>query len=143
MALKLKPADIAFSQCHRAAHNYTCERCGIHKPPQSRRGGSGMELSHRYGRRSRTVRWCKENADCLCTGCHRYFEEHPIEYTAWALQKDGEGVIEILREKWRSGLKVPKTEEKEIAAHYRQQLKIIDEKRLEGVLHYIDYTSWQ
>ena len=141
--MKPSPADIAFSQCLRAAHDYVCEKCGIQKPPNGRRGGSGLECSHRYGRRSRTVRWCKENADCLCSGCHRYFEEHPFEYKAWVTDKDGEDLIEILTEKWRSGVKVPKTEEREIAKHYREQLKIIEQKRLDGVTGYIDFESWQ
>lgn len=141
--MKLSPSDIAFSQCVRAAYDYTCQKCGIQKPPQSRRGGSGMECSHRYGRRSRTVRWAKDNADCLCSGCHRYFGEHPIEYAGWALSRDGEAAIELLREKWRSGVKVSKIEEKEIAKHYREQLKIIDEARLDGVTGYIDFVSWQ
>jgi hypothetical protein len=141
--VKLSPADIAFSRCVRAANNHTCEKCGIHKPPTGTRGSDGLECSHRYGRRSRTVRWCKENADCLCSACHRYFEEHPFEYKAWVTDKDGEALIEILTEKWRSGVKVPKSEEREIAKHYREQLKIIEEKRSSGIGGFINYQSWQ
>ena len=48
-----------------------------------------------------------------------------------------------LREKRDLKIKVPKSEEKEIAKHYREQLKIIEQKRLDGVLGYIDFESWQ
>ena len=141
--MKLKPADISFSQCVRAAYDYVCQRCQVQKPPQSRRGGSGMELSHRYGRRHRTIRWAKDNGDCLCTGCHRYFTENPLDYAAWILERDGQGAIDLLREKRDSMVKVSKIEEKAIARHYRLQLKNIEEKRLNGETGVIPFESYQ
>ena len=141
--MKLSPADIAFSQCVRAAYDYVCQKCGIQKPPVSRRGGSGMELSHRYGRRHRTIRWCKDNGDCLCTRCHRHFEENPLDYAAWILERDGQGLIDLLREKRDSMVKVSKIEEKAIARHYRLQLKNIEEKRLAGETGVIQFESYQ
>lgn len=141
--MKLSSADIAFSQCVRAAADYTCAMCGIQKPPQSRRGGSGMECSHRYSRRHRTIRWAKINADCLCTGCHRKFGESPIDAMGWLIEYAGEGELALLMEKRNATFKVPKTEEKEIAKHYREQLKIIEQKRLDGITGKIDFESWQ
>ena len=141
--MKLSPADTAFSRCLRAANDYICESCGIQKPPTGLPGSAGMECSHRYGRRHRTVRWCKENADCLCSGCHRFFEENPLDYAAWIEEKDGQGCIDLLREKRDSRMKVSKLEEKEIAKHYRNELKIIEAKRLNGVQGYIDFESYQ
>jgi hypothetical protein len=139
--VKLSAADIAFSQCVRAAHDYTCQKCGIQKLPTGRRGGSGMECSHRYSRRHRTIRWAKDNADCLCSGCHRWFGENPIEAVAWLVEKVGEGELRLLMEKREQRFKVPKSEEKEIAKHYREQLKILEQKRLDGVTGYIDFES--
>ncbi len=49
----------------------------------------------------------------------------------------------ILREKRDSGVKTPKSEEREIAAHYRQQLRIIEQMRLDGATGPIDFESWQ
>ena len=141
--MKLSPADIAFSQCVRAAADYTCQMCGIQKPPVSRRGGSGMECSHRYSRRHRTIRWSKINADCLCTGCHRKFGESPIDAMKWLLEYAGEGQIELLIEKRNQKYKVPKSEEKEIARHYRLQLRNIEEKRAAGEQGFIEYESYQ
>lgn len=50
--------------------------------------------------------------------------------------------MEILREKKESKVKVPKSEEKEIAKHYRQELKKI-EQALETEEPPIDFESWQ
>ena len=141
--MKLSPADIAFSQCVRAANDYVCQKCGIQKLPNGRRGGSGMECSHRYSRRHRTIRWAKDNADCLCSGCHRWFGENPIDAVAWLTQKNSKGALEILTEKRNAQFKVTKAEERDIARHYREQLKIIEEKRNNGQKGYIDFESYQ
>ena len=55
----------------------------------------------------------------------------------------GQDREEILIEKRNSRLKVPKIEEKNIAKHYRDELKKIQEKRTEGETGYIDFVSWQ
>lgn len=141
--MKLTAADIAFSQCIRAAADHTCLRCGIRKEPTNRRGSSGMDCSHVYGRRHRTVRWCKENAKCLCTACHRWWHENPADSGAWFESLVGEGFINALREKRDSMVKVPKSEEKQVAKHYRQQTTIIEQKRLDGITGQIDFVSWQ
>ena len=58
-------------------------------------------------------------------------------------ERDGADLIDLLREKRDSGVKVPKTEEKEISAHYRKELKIIEARRADGEQGYIDFQSWQ
>lgn len=141
--MKLSAADIAFSQTVRASADYICAMCHIQKPPQSRRGGSGMECSHRFSRRHRTIRWAKDNADCLCTGCHRKFGENPLDAAVWIEKQAGQAAIDILREKRDSMVKVPKTEEKCIARHYRLQLKTIEERRANGETGQIPFESYQ
>jgi len=61
----------------------------------------------------------------------------------WFELEFGIGRIDLLREKMRSKVKVSKLEEKEIAKHYREQLKIIQDKREGGEIGYIDFESWQ
>ena len=102
-----------------------------------------MECSHRFSRRHRTIRWAKDNADCLCTGCHRKFGENPLDAAAWLEKRMGQGAIDILREKRDSMAKVSKGEEKCIARHYRLQLKNIEEKRLNGETGVIPFESYQ
>lgn len=102
-----------------------------------------MDCSHVYSRRHRTIRWCKENAKCLCTTCHRWWHENPADSGAWFESLVGEGFIDALREKRDSMVKVPKSEEKEIAKHCREQLAIIEQKLLDGEPTPIDWVSYQ
>jgi hypothetical protein len=79
----------------------------------------------------------------LCFGCHQWFGGNPADSGQWLEQEIGEGAIQVLREKRDSKLKVPKLEEKDIAKHYREQLKEIEKKRDSGQTGYIDFESWQ
>ena len=134
MSVKIKPSDKAFADCLKTAHNYTCERCGKE---------GRMETSHVYSRRHRTIRWCKDNANCLCHYCHRIWHENPLDSFVWFDEKYGSVRREFLIEKMALRFKVPKLEEKDITKHYREQLKIIEQKRSDGVMGYIDFVSWQ
>jgi len=134
MGIKILAADKAFADCLKEAHDYTCERCG----KQGR-----METSHIYSRRHRLIRWAKDNANCLCNYCHRIWHESPVEAFKWLEGLYGERHIELLIEKRNMMIKVLKTEEKEIVKHYREQLKIIKEKRSNGAIGYIDFISYQ
>lgn len=141
MGIKIISADTYFSKCIREANDYTCEWCGA--------VGRGddifkrMECSHVYSRRHRTIRWHSMNGNCLCNGCHKKWHESPLAAFAWFENKFGAARVELLREKMNCKVKVPKTEEKEIAAHYRAQLKIIEQKRADGGQGYIEFESWQ
>ena len=127
--MKISPADKAFADCVKYAANNVCSKCGIQR--------DRMECSHIYGRRHRTIRWCKDNAVCKCTTCHRWWHENPTESGAWFINKYGQGVMDILTEKRNSRIKVTKLEEKEIAKHYRQQLKLMKENDSR------EFESWQ
>ena len=110
--MKITPADKAFSDVVR--HKSTCDRCGK---------VGRVECSHVYGRRHRTIRWDLLNAKPLCHGCHRWWHENPLEASLWFNEKYGEARRDILLEKKRSRIKVSKLEEKDIAKHYREELK--------------------
>ena len=139
MQTKRKPADIEFSKCIRAAAGYQCQGCG----KQFEEGDSGLHCSHNFSRRHRTIRWCKENALALCFSCHEWFGGNPADSGVWLEQVLGAEMLEILREKRDSKVKIPKAEEKEIAAHYRKELKAIKEKLKDGVEPPITFDSWQ
>ena len=139
MAIKRTPADDYFSKCVRARTDYVCERCG----KQYYKSSTGLHCSHNYSRRHRTIRWCKENALALCFGCHQWYEVNPPESGRWLENKLGKGTIQLLEENKNAKIKVPKFEEKEIAKHYREELKKIQEKRNQGEQGYIDFISWQ
>ena len=139
MAVKINPADQAFSRCVREAHDWTCEKCGSRHEKNS----MGLHNSHIFSRRHRTIRWAKDNTQALCFNCHSWYGGNPADSGYWITEVKGEGFMQALREKRDMRIKVPKSEEKQIAKHYREQLKIIEQKRSEGQTGYIDFESWQ
>lgn len=139
MGIKITQADRYFSKCVRAANNYICERCrAVHN-----KSSTGLHCSHIFGRRHKTIRWCKDNAQSLCFSCHQWFGENPADSGKWLEEILGEGYLQILREKRDSGVKVSKLEEKDIAKHYKKELALIEEKRASGEVGYIEFESWQ
>ncbi len=141
--IKLNPADVAFAKCVREAANHTCLRCGIRKPPTGTRGSDGMECSHVFSRRHRTIRWAKENAKCLCSAHHRWWHENPVDAAKWYESLVGESHLALLREKRDSMIKVSKDEEKLIAKHYRSELRKLEQRRKDGETGQLDFTSYQ
>lgn len=137
--MKISNADKWFSKCVRAANNWTCCKCGKQYDSSS----TGLHCSHVYGRRHRTIRWCKDNAKPLCFACHQWYGENPADSGKWIEERLGEGTLGILREKRDSMVKVPKSDEKLVSSHYREQYKIIEQKRADGETGYIDFESWQ
>ena len=138
MAIKRNPADAAFSKCVREAADYKCEKCGTRYP----RGSTGLHCSHIYSRRHRTIRWCKINAQALCYSCHQWYGGNPAESGIWIRNLMGK-MHDLLVEKMNLKCKVSRLEEKEIAAHYKNETKMIEQKRMLGQINKIDYTSWQ
>jgi hypothetical protein len=134
MGIKISPADKAFSDCIHLAFDHTCARCG--------RVGR-VECSHIHSRKHRTIRWCADNAIAKCHTCHRWWHENPTEAGLWFVEKYGQGREDILIEKKNTKLKISKIEEKEIAKHYREQLKVLTERRSNGETGILDFVSYQ
>ena len=130
--MKINPADSAFSKCIRTRANWTCERCN----KQYEKNSAGLHCSHIYSRRHRTIRWCKDNAQALCFSCHQWFGGNPVESGRWIIELYGQGHDDLLVEKKNLKMKISKLEEKDIAKHYRQELK-----KLEAGAS--DFESWQ
>ena len=113
--IKRTAADEFFSNAIRLAKDYTCEHCG--------KSDGRMECAHIVGRREKTLRWCTDNALCLCHYCHRRFTENPIDFTRWLESHIGAGMLELLTEKRRGILKDTKEVRAEVAKHYREEVK--------------------
>ena len=132
--MKLKPADTWFSKCVRHAARWTCEKCGRQYTSDK---AQGLDCSHHYGRRKKSVRWAKENASALCMACHRWFHEYPAESGRWLEEYLGKGMLELLQEKSNTLVKVTKQDEREIAKHYKSEY----ERMVKEGTH--DFESWQ
>lgn len=141
--MKLNAPDIIFSQVVRASADHTCLKCGVQRFPTNKRGSSGMDCSHIHSRRHIGIRFARNNAKCLCSGCHRWWHENPTESGTWLTNLMGQEFMDQLLKQKNEIRKTPKSEYKEITRHYREQLKIIEEKRLNGVKGVIEYESWQ
>jgi len=72
-----------------------------------------------------------------------WFGGNPADSGYWITELLGEEHMAMLREKRDSMVKVSKLEEKEIAKHYRSELKRIEKLRSEGATGYIEFVSWQ
>lgn len=136
--IKRTPADAAFSDCVREAHDYNCQHCG----KNNRDNPKACHLSHFCGRRAKSTRWFKENGFCLCAGCHMYMGEHPHEHDKWVRSVLGEGLFQVLIEQSQTLFRVRKQDEKEIAKHYRDEKKKILEKRKNGQEGFIDFVGY-
>lgn len=119
MAIKRDAADKWFSNVVRKKAGYVCEHCN--------KVDARMECAHIYGRAAKSVRWSLDNAICLCHYCHMKFTANPLEFTSWLEETLGQGHMDMLREKWQVLMKTNKKLRLEIAKHYREELKKMDE----------------
>jgi hypothetical protein len=127
MAIKRDAADIAFSKAVRARDGQ-CLYCGKQE---------SLECAHIYGRRAVVTRWDTMNAVTLCHHHHRYFTENPLAFHDWLLEEVGEVHMTILREKRNGILKGTKEVRREVAKHYREELRKIEADPSYTVISYI------
>ena len=140
MTIKRTPADDAFSKCVRAAADYTCECCGR----QYEESSMGLHCSHYFGRRAYSVRFDPGNAFSHCFACHQTLGSNPDDFRKWALGAIGEGRIQLLRER-REDTNLAKSIRKnlkDVAKHYREELKRIKSLRAEGVTGKIEIVGY-
>ena len=130
MAVKINPADKWFSKCIREAAEWKCECCG----KQYEEGTSGLHCSHYFGRRANAVRYCPDNASSHCWGCHQRLGSNPDDHRQWMVNKVGEGMINILRDKREDiGLaKSIKKNLKDVAKHYKAEYERLKSLRMAG-----------
>ena len=137
--MKRDATDAAFSDCIRERVNWTCERCGKYYPEGQRRG---LDCSHFYGRRHHSTRWHPDNAFAHCRGCHQYLGSNPAIFAKWVLDQLGDTRYDWLMQRHNQIAKYSKKEKKEIAQHYKQELKRIQELRKNGETGYIELISY-
>ena len=120
-AIKRTASDAWFSDCIRHRDGWSCRKCHKYFPEGSRQG---LDSAHMiYARASKITRWNADNCMALCMGCHKWTSEHPFEATEWLTSELGEGLIQLVREKHRTHLKVNAALRKEISKHYREEYR--------------------
>jgi hypothetical protein len=100
--IKVTPLDQKFSKLVRSLAGWKCERCGRQFAQSHARG---LECSHYFGRAIKSTRFCLDNCDSLCTGCHAYFHSFPHEYYTFKVRKLGEERYKALVERFNTPVK--------------------------------------
>lgn len=76
-----------------------CQNCG-RTPPEIR-----LECAHIISRRYAATRCLLNNAFALCSGCHRYFTEWPLEFHDFVIRQIGADAYDDLRALANAGVK--------------------------------------
>ena len=139
MAIKRSAADIAFSNAVREAFDYDCLSCGIN----GRHTPATTDCAHVFSRKHRSTRWTVANAVCLCRSCHQKMADRPLVFAELVKEWLGEERYDELMLKHNQPQKISKQLEKEIAKHYREQVKVIEEMRRDGWRAYIQLEDWE
>lgn len=132
MAIKRDAADKWFSDCIRLRADYRCENCGRQYEGPS----LGLHCSHIYGRKSKSVRWCADNALSLCAWCHGNYTDNPLYFQEFLNSYLGSGKLDLLREKQRAIFKTTAPIRKEIAAHYRCEFRRMESTGARDLVSY-------
>ena len=140
-AVKIKPADSAFSKCIRERANWTCERCGSVTPDDKR---MGLHCSPFHGRGKWATRFDSDNCEAICYGCHAHLGASPHLHEQRQREKLGDGLYQIVLERSQDTSlgRLAKRTQKDIAKHYRGELKRMEALRAAGESGRIEFESW-
>lgn len=137
-AIKVTPADSAFSKCVRERAEWKCEKCGTQYDESS----NGLHCSHHHSRGNWSIRFDPLNAEALCYGCHSHYggTEQRRREVLTELEND------ILREKMNDhdlGRLYRKTKGKgDVAKHYRNELDRMRKLREGGTTGRIEFVGY-
>lgn len=135
MPLKRDFLDAAFSDLIREAHDWICAKCSRQFP---NRKGYDAHCSHFVSRGAGNgLRWNIDNACLLCASCHDYLGKRPDEHTAFFRKLIGDTRWGSLQDAKRSIVKLTRQDKKDMAKHFREELKRIQELRMRGICGYI------
>lgn len=73
-----------------------CENCGTR---------DNLQWCHIKSRRYLSIRWNINNSLCLCSGCHRWFSDHPDLFTKW-IDKNWPGRLDELNREFQKIFKM-------------------------------------
>lgn len=125
--IKRNLTDALFSDIVRERADWSCENCRRTFVKKESLGGSGLECSHFWSRRNKSVRWDFENAASFCSGCHRKFGENPAEHSAFFLKRLGQNKYDALGIRARTPAKI---DEKSLRFAFKSELKELKERRI-------------
>jgi len=116
--IRIDAADKYFSKAVRLRDKNTCRHCGKE---------GRQECCHIIGRANRRVRWSAHNAIAMCHYCHRYMTANPLDFYAFLEGELGAPHLENLRLVSNEIYKTNQSLRNEIAAHYREQVRQLEQ----------------
>ena len=122
--MKRDKYDSVTSDLVRALAGYVCEHCKI----EGKKGADGpqMQAAHIVGRRNAGTRYDLDNILCLCSSCHRYFTERPLEFTDWLVEYKGREAVDAIKLKGWKVHKWKAWEKEALYKSYRLRLKELE-----------------
>lgn len=142
MKIKRNKWDKVFSDCVRERASWHCEDCGKWFGDNT----GGLDCSHYRSRRHYATRFDPDNAIAQCKGCHQFGDGFTFgvfkRVKGIRTDKDPVELEALLEEKSNQTVKRRDYECPEMLAHYKDQLKIMQEKRANGDDGYIDFEGW-
>ena len=132
VGIKRDAADSWFSKCIRLRAEWRCESC--HKQYDS--SSTGLHCAHIYGRANKSTRWDEGNALALCYACHQRYTANPLDFRAFLERYLGEGHLELLNERRNRIFKTTKAIRDEIAKHYREEFRRMEETNKRDLVGY-------
>jgi hypothetical protein len=138
--IKVTVADSAFSKCVRERSGWACEFCSREFPEGHR---AGLHCSHYFGRRNASTRHEPLNGFSLCFRCHLHLGANPHEHSEWVRGMLGPIAYNVLCEKRQQILrKNERPTDKELAAHFRSELKRMEALRAQGETGRIEFVGY-
>ena len=134
--MKRDPRDIHFSNLVRCRAEWTCERCGKNLEHNTQ----GLDCSHLFGRRRRSVRWHPLNAVAHCTGCHSALGENPREFSRWIIDYMGSEKADYLEGLANTIVKWNKKDLEQIRIELRDAWKLMQRERNGGRTGRIEFN---
>ena len=135
--IRRTPADSAFSDCIRERDNWTCQSCGKYYPEGHRRG---IECSHFHSRGNWGIRFHPLNAEALCTFCHF---NHGGTRLPQVRSEFEQQLLLDLKNDTNLGKMYRKTKGVgQIAAHYREELRRMQDLKAIGSKGRVDFEAF-
>lgn len=138
VSVKSDALDQLFSRLVRERVNWTCEKCNVNFAHDKH----SLQCSHIVGRRVLLLRHDPRNANALCASCHHYFTDRPLEFSGWVRSHIGDTIADELQRLSQVVHKRHKDWKKEARAHYREEWKKMEQKRLDGDTGYLEFTGY-
>lgn len=129
MKIRRDKRDALFSLLVRERAEWHCEACHRYFPEGDRRG---LECSHFFSRRKRSVRWSPDNAAAHCFSCHQNLGENPIVFKKWIADYLGEKRLANLESRAQTIIRLKKHDLADIHANLKASFEDMAGRRKKG-----------